>query len=615
MELLIYLLKVSACLVIFYGFYHLFLRKLTFFSVNRIYLLGTLIVSMVIPSIEFQIQGSGYQSVPPIETSIYAGKSDQGQQVTISSNSISINVEEEKLSNLQNWDWEKIIIGIYWVVAIGMVLSILFQLLRVLWYARHIDQRMGKLQIIYKSEGFTDCSFWNYVFVDQHDRSDEEISQIIKHESVHVMCAHSVDKLIISLFKAMLWFNPIIYFYNYAMEQAHEYEADKRTSSEIGNTVYASLLLSMAVKNSNPAMVHSFVKHPIKERIQMLFSNESKNIKKLMYVAVLPIAIVLLCTFCVQVVYAKMPEIIPAGVLDLTKEDNNILDPALPQNEIKVKKVLLKQHPTDSLLMIDYAPIEKVLEVTIDGKTYDKAILYKISPRCVDYNQTIFRDGKLMLTTTNKEIFNATEIDRYNKITFNKSDATRKFYVRSTLKNQDGSNYDWIQIKLNGVSKSGGGVALKRGAEVVLIIDGKRYNESVLKTVGNEKYAKGYWISFSGGPAIAEQYGKRYDSKIELKRAIPPRQDAVNMPLSFIARDSVTTSFDKTIVHLYGAATIKYQYNTITADEVVYNTKDMTGLAKVASMSNAQSGANSMVADSIKFDLRNFKFNLFGLKK
>jgi len=46
-----YLLQVSTCWILFYGIYLLFLRKETFFTINRYYLLGALGLGLLIPFI------------------------------------------------------------------------------------------------------------------------------------------------------------------------------------------------------------------------------------------------------------------------------------------------------------------------------------------------------------------------------------------------------------------------------------------------------------------------------------------------------------------------------------------------------------------------------------
>lgn len=74
MELLIYLLKVSACTALFFAFYLLVLRKLTFFKLNRFYLLGALVLSFTIPALQFkvekEIEAPQLMQLTPIATNI-----------------------------------------------------------------------------------------------------------------------------------------------------------------------------------------------------------------------------------------------------------------------------------------------------------------------------------------------------------------------------------------------------------------------------------------------------------------------------------------------------------------------------------------------------------------
>ena len=54
--LLIYLFKVSVCTTLLFGFYLLVLRRLTFFKINRFYLIISLLLSFIIPAIQINIE-------------------------------------------------------------------------------------------------------------------------------------------------------------------------------------------------------------------------------------------------------------------------------------------------------------------------------------------------------------------------------------------------------------------------------------------------------------------------------------------------------------------------------------------------------------------------------
>ncbi|HEX8608966.1 MAG TPA: M56 family metallopeptidase, partial [Pedobacter sp.] len=297
MEWLIYLSKVSVCTCLFYAFYHFFLKKLTFFNSNRSYLIITLILSVAIPALQFNVEVSGADTPQTTSPSPYV---DGATGLTIPEDSYYMINTTEELS--KGMDWSSVLMILYVIVSLTMFVNSLYQVSRLLFYTRHVFDRIGPLKVIFKPEGFTNCSFFNYVFVDQKDLSSWEMHVFLQHETAHAMKYHSVDKLLIALSKVSLWFNPFVYLYERELNQLHEYEADKVTSEIIGNQSYATLLLQKASKQKAHSFVHSFAVKPLKRRILMLFTNQSTNMKKLKYFAALPFIAILVLGFSVEYV-------------------------------------------------------------------------------------------------------------------------------------------------------------------------------------------------------------------------------------------------------------------------------------------------------------------------
>ncbi len=292
MEWFGYLLKVSACLTLFFAFYWLFLRKLTFFKFNRFYLLGSLLLSFVIPALNVEIE----RVVAPV---VITDSKPQAIQVSQTHLQSTAQVAEE------SFNWPALLTVVYGLAVGALLVLAVWRLYQLLKYTGgYIDHANG-LKLVPKSTGFTNCSFLNYVFIDQEHLSKEDLALLLRHEEVHAKQYHSIDKLLLILLRAILWFNPIIYYYDKALEEMHEYEADERTSADMGTQGYANLLLRLAAQGHQMAMVHNFVKSPIKERIKMLYQSKSKNMKKMSYVLALPITMVLVWGFAVNVVYAQ----------------------------------------------------------------------------------------------------------------------------------------------------------------------------------------------------------------------------------------------------------------------------------------------------------------------
>ncbi|HMI01599.1 MAG TPA: M56 family metallopeptidase [Pedobacter sp.] len=582
MEWLIYLLKVSACLGLFYTFYHFCLQRLTFFSVNRIYLLSTLVISFIIPALQLKLERpASYSSQVKKETTVYANTfTDLQNPVAANPGPVPKAVEDTVAIN-----WQELLFICYWFVVIIMLAAAAFQILQLLKHTRHVNQKVGRLKVVFKSEGFTNCSFLNYVFVNQQELGEEEMTLILQHEQVHVSRYHSLDKLFMSALKAFLWFNPLIYLYDKALEQVHEYEADKETSVTAGNTPYANVLLAMAVRKNNPYLAHSFVRNPLKGRIKMLFANPSKNRRKLMYLAALPIGLALIWTFAVEVVYASFPARaqkqtsapVRTQVKPFRAEEIHL---EAADKEIEIQKPAVPTAPPDTLWMLSSRNINRYAEVLIDGKSYGIDILTRISPSCM--KSVSYRGGKIEIVTENNKIEPATKIDRENAIVRDKARALGKSYIRYAQKNQDGSRYDYIEITTRG--GAGGGVSLDKGKKLLLIYEGEQYSERKFKALTNDQLINRS-MSFSSFTESSEEikakYGKGYGSMIEIRK--PKDSVAGEKEITYSARDS--TSFSKNLksVTLFGDVEIYNDKFNLKADMARYSSIEHTVLAKNAS--------------------------------
>ena len=300
MELLLYLLKVSACMALLFSFYILVLRKLTFFKTNRFYLLASLLLSFVIPALQFTVE----RIVEPIRRTSYAVLFEEKPEM-YGHSATNLQLKLEPVVVARSFNWYSLLPYLYGTVVVVLLLVTIWRLFRLFKHTRAKTEKINGLKIVPKNVGFTNCSFFNYVFIDQNSLTDTELKVLLRHEEVHAKQYHSIDKLIMMVAKAVLWFNPIVYMYDKVLEEVHEYEADETTSANFGAAAYANLLLKLAVSKNSTPLIHNFVKSPIKERIKMLFNTKSEDRRKLMYLFALPLGLLLVWGFTIDVVYAS----------------------------------------------------------------------------------------------------------------------------------------------------------------------------------------------------------------------------------------------------------------------------------------------------------------------
>ncbi len=302
MELFNYLLKVSACSALFFAFYLIVLRKLTFFRFNRFYLLGSLLMSFIIPAMQFTVERE--VAVQEVALKNLTVSESLNNYETILKTPITI--ESLQVSFTGNLNWITFLPYLYQSVVLILLLLAVWRVFTLLKHTKAVDKKINGLKLVVKGTGFTNCSFFSYVFIDENNLTNNELAVLLAHEEVHAKQYHSIDKLMLMIAKAFLWFNPIIYLYDKALEEVHEYEADETTSQNFGTQTYAALLLKLAVSKSTNPLIHNFVKSPIKQRIKMLFNSKSKNMKKLSYVLIFPLTMGLIWVLATEIVYANV---------------------------------------------------------------------------------------------------------------------------------------------------------------------------------------------------------------------------------------------------------------------------------------------------------------------
>ncbi|TDQ06567.1 M56 family metallopeptidase [Pedobacter metabolipauper] len=556
MEWLTYLLKVSACTALFYALYHFFLQKLTFFSNNRYYLLSTLLISFLIPALQLEIKRD---AVPvQMEHKRVTAASGYGEDIIDLVNPAGL--QSLVTSNeLRDYSWEHIVYITYWLIVAIILLVFAYQLISIVKHVRKVDTIVGRLKVVYKPDGFTNCSFLNYVFVDKEDLTDQEIAVFMQHENVHASRFHSIDKLLVAACKVLLWFNPVVYLYDKAIEQVHEYEADRETSLVIGSASYAGLLLSAGIRENHISLMHSFVKNPLKERIKMLFTHKSKDMKKLTYLLAAPVSLGLVWLFSIQVVYATANDStleikineksVPAAEAFIIKERRlkelqsagpagiQVKDTVKTRNlKLPEREIRLNTSGSDSIRFVNGNIWEENIKVTVDGKSYDKSILNTISQSAIRSmsitKDAITREAQIDIVTINNKIEYATDIDKANAKIKTEAEKSNPFYARYPQKDENGADYDFVRIKL--ISATTAGAMIKKGEKVLILINGKAYSEEEAIHI-SEDMLRGIQsimaIPLSSSHNLFPEYSKAYAAVIILPKLtdeeMKQRQDAM----------------------------------------------------------------------------------------
>jgi BlaR1 peptidase M56 len=402
-----YLLESTVCITIFYGLYYLIFRRLTFIRLNRIYLLSSLVVGLSLPLISYQIK-----EVVKIPARI---ESEEMSSISLVTNSSTPSVSNTPIE--ETFNWNMILQGIY-------VLGILFMLIKLLiiiYKLLKINRISSGNDFISTKSKYANSSFFNLIFIDDSNLSENEINQILEHEKWHIRLFHSYDLIFVEILKIVFWFNPILWLYQRSLSEVHEYEVDTRMIQTYNPQMYAHLLLKLA----NPTIqstTHQFSRKPLTDRIHFLFTKQkSVPMKRLAYLSVLPILGAFFMAFSVEKVidYQEVEE--SSKYFKIYKKTD-----ALVNNEVLVKenKVVSNLIYGKNRVALTMNPTKISMDAIVSASKYFKKIGFNLDVISFAYYDSSKQLDKFEVSLTedieNKKKYRGKKIDE-------KSDLPAKF--------------------------------------------------------------------------------------------------------------------------------------------------------------------------------------------
>ena len=301
---LVYILKSSVCLALFYLFYRLLLSKETFHRFNRLALLGVLVLSCAVPFVEVTVQEPSEMVQPFLSL----------EEMVVMEPVVAL--EEMPMY----FPWKELMLLVY----IG---GILFFLVRHLWSLGRMvrllrtsrrEKLEGGIVLFVHKEKVAPFSWMKMIAVSEEDLK-ENGQAILTHERAHIHNRHSWDLLLAEVCIFVQWFNPAAWLLKQELQTIHEYEADEWViENGIDAKTYQLLIIKKAVGARLYSIANSFNHSSLKKRITMMIKKKSNPWARLKYLYVLPLAAVTVAAFARPEVSNKLDEISSVKVNDLT---------------------------------------------------------------------------------------------------------------------------------------------------------------------------------------------------------------------------------------------------------------------------------------------------------
>ncbi|RXG14069.1 TonB-like protein [Leeuwenhoekiella aestuarii] len=266
-----YILEVIVFQALFLAVYQIWLRKETFFNVNRVYLISTALLAFALPFMQFEI----FQNQLPIAQNIYFLP-----EVVVSAENQNVAVDPIQ----QETDWSIYLLlyaaGVFF--STGMLFRKYQEVQRYFRFRQKSDHRI--IKIPNSDAAFT---FLNTIFLGDKI-SAEAKAHILAHEEVHLKHKHGVDLFIFEMLRVVFWFNPLVYIYQNKVAELHEFIADAQATKKTEKKSYYNQLLNTAFGTQEISFINTFFNHSlIKKRIVML-QKQSKHRAGLKYLILIP---------------------------------------------------------------------------------------------------------------------------------------------------------------------------------------------------------------------------------------------------------------------------------------------------------------------------------------
>ncbi|XRE42652.1 Regulatory sensor-transducer, BlaR1/MecR1 family / TonB-dependent receptor [Tenacibaculum discolor] len=267
-----YIIQVVLFQVLFVAVYDFFLSKETFFIKNRWYLLSTALLSFMLPL--FKI--STVQKAVPQEYYTLLPEVVLSPQKVI-----------EKAAWYQSFNYLDVLFWIGCLLFFVVFLVKLERIIRLVLQYGVARKETYKLVLLPKeTKAF---SFFNYIFLGNEIPTSKR-EKIIQHELVHSEQKHTLDLLFFEFLKIVMWFNPMVYVYQNRISLVHEYISDAVASKSDKKENYINHLLADIFQVEHISFINQFYKHSlIKKRIIMMTKVQSKKVKQLKYLLLIPL--------------------------------------------------------------------------------------------------------------------------------------------------------------------------------------------------------------------------------------------------------------------------------------------------------------------------------------
>lgn len=279
---IVYMLEVLVCSGVLLAAYAILLERRVRFRWCRLYLLLTTFAAALIPLLRIPVwPGRVVAAAPaiPPDLPVWTGEvlPDEGGGFAVTP--------------------EIFCLGLYLLGAVLIAGVMAWQVIRIRRLRRGAEiSRTGDYTLVRTRQEIASFSFLRTIYV--WDKTPAgELAAILAHESSHIAHRHSIERILMELMKALLWWNPFAWIAARRLTEAEEFEADNDVlSSGYDRAEYMQTIFRQLFGYS-PEIANGLRNSLTKKRFKMMTKQTKSRHGLLRLAGTLPAVIGLLCAF------------------------------------------------------------------------------------------------------------------------------------------------------------------------------------------------------------------------------------------------------------------------------------------------------------------------------
>lgn len=235
--------------------------------------------------------------IPLLRIPVWAARVVTVQPMTFAAEEVAGEIAEESAAPAFAVAPEQVVWGVYSAGVLFMLGLLLWQCLSIrrLEQGAEVEDR-GDYRLVRTARPVASFSFFRTVYLFR-EVSEADLPAILAHEQSHVRHRHSFERVAMELLRAVLWWNPFVWFASRRLVEAQEFEADAdviRQGYEMANyiqTIFKQLF------GYSPEIANGLRDSLTKKRFKMMTTKRTSRHARLRLAATLPLVAALVVAF------------------------------------------------------------------------------------------------------------------------------------------------------------------------------------------------------------------------------------------------------------------------------------------------------------------------------